>query len=83
MLRFNVDEYGATSDVQTTECTDPVFCKPSAAATRRFIYHPEIRYGELVFANGLETKMTYRLANEDGSIIPEPEGPMQPCIGIA
>jgi hypothetical protein len=81
MVTFNVNRRGETTDVQTQVCTDQVFCEPTTEATTRWIYYPKIDYGEVVERPGVESKMSFRLTNEHGQIIPEPDDIMQPCTG--
>ncbi|WP_298915399.1 hypothetical protein [uncultured Algimonas sp.] len=81
VVAFTVAEDGDTVDVRSRECTEQIFCDPSAKAVRHFIYHPELRYGTPREVRDMETKMMFRLVSEDGTLIPEPDGPMEPCVG--
>ncbi|MGB6319489.1 MAG: hypothetical protein WBG08_12685 [Litorimonas sp.] len=78
---FNTSRSGEPIDVQTEACTDQVFCEATTEAVNRFIYHPAIKFGEAVERRGIETKMTYRLADEMGRIIEADEDVMLPCVG--
>jgi len=80
-VSLNVSKNGEAIDVVARECTDPVFCEPTVEAVRRWIYYPKLEYGEVVERSDVSSKMTFRLTDPNGKIIPEPEGDMQPCIG--
>ena len=82
-MSFTVLEDGEVRDVVARECTELVFCDPSALAVSRWHYLPAIRFGKPVEQAELMTKMTFRLNDTDGSLIEEPDGPLIPCIGVA
>lgn len=82
-MTFTVSRHGEPLDVVARACTDQLYCEPSQAAVRRWIYYPALRDGEAVERAGVEPLMTYRLVNERGDLIPPPnEDELQPCIGI-
>jgi hypothetical protein len=80
-MAFNVSRAGETIDVRATECTEQEFCEPSLAAIQRWIYYPKLNYGETAVRREVESKMSFRLTNEAGIVIPEPDGDMVPCVG--
>lgn len=81
VVTLNVAKSGEAVDVVARECTDPVYCEPTVEAVRRWIYYPKLEYREVVERQGVTTKMTFRLTDAEGNVIPEPEEDMQPCIG--
>ena len=80
---FSVLSDGTVRDVEAYACTDLVFCNPSARAASRWHYYPAIRAGKVADHADLETKISFRLSDEAGRLIPEPTGELLPCIGIA
>jgi hypothetical protein len=78
---FNISARGEPTDVRTDECTDQVFCEPTTKATRRWIYHLKLQYGEAVERRRVQSTMRFRLTNFRGQVIPEPSEEMLPCVG--
>ena len=70
-MRFNVSPEGQPFDVQATYCTQSLFERPSIRNVQKWKYNPKIQDGRAVGRVGVETKITYRLADERGNIIPE------------
>jgi hypothetical protein len=70
---FDVSEYGEPINVVIESCTDTIFCAASLDSLSNWIYHPAIENGMPLTRFGVESKVTYRLANEGGQLIPEPE----------
>lgn len=83
MATFNISHFGEVMDARVEECTAQIFCEPRLEAIRRWIYYPKLQYGEVRESYGEENKMSYRLTDENGLLIAEPEGEMQPCVGSA
>lgn len=80
---FDGDVDGRTVNVEATECTDDIFCDPSALAVSRWLYVPKVEDGAFVRRTGIMNTMTFLITDDAGAIIPEPDGPLQPCIGIS
>ena len=79
---FDVSEYGETMNVVIEACTDSIFCAASLDSVVNWIYHPAIKDSLPVQRFAVESKVTYRLADEAGRLIPEPQSPvMELCIG--
>lgn len=70
-MRFNVGTDGAPFNIDAYFCTDRVFERESKKATSKFKYRPKIVDGVAVNMVGVETKITYRLLDERGRLIPE------------
>ena len=70
-VRFNVSPEGQPFDVQATYCTQNLFERPSIRSVQKWKYNPKIQDGRPVGRTGVESKITFRLADERGNIIPE------------
>ena len=68
---FDVGTDGAPFNIQTKYCTDNIFKRESVKATSKFKYRPKIVDGIAVNMTGVETRITYRLLDDRGNIIPE------------
>jgi len=71
LMRFDVSPEGAPFNVEAYSCSSNVFKRNSIKATNKFKYNPKILDGRPVAMRGVETKITYRLTDERGKIIPE------------
>jgi hypothetical protein len=78
---FNISRSGETLDVRAIECTEQEFCEASLAGVQRWIYYPKLNYGETEVRLDVRSKMSFRLTNHAGIVIPEPDGEMEPCVG--
>ncbi len=70
-VRFNVSAEGAPYDVQTTYCTQSLFERATIKSVQRWKFKPKIANGRPVAMMGLKNKVTYRLTDERGRLIPE------------
>ena len=70
-VRFDVSPDGQPFNVQTTSCTDTVFKRASIRSVEKWKYQPKIQDGVAVGRTGVESKITFRLTDERGNIIPE------------
>ena len=70
-VRFNVSPEGQPFDVVTTYCTEKLFERPSIRSVQKWKYNPKIQDGRPVGRSGVESKITFKLADERGNIIPE------------
>jgi len=70
-VRFDVSPEGQPFNVVTTFCTQSVFKRPSTKSVQKWKYNPKIVDGRATARKGVETKITFRLADERGNIIPE------------
>ena len=70
-VRFNVSPEGQPFDVQATYCTERMFESPSVRSVQKWKYNPKIQDGRPVGRSGVESKITFKLADERGNIIPE------------
>ena len=70
-VKFNVSPEGQPFDVVTTYCTEKLFERPSIRSVQKWKYNPKIQDGRPVGRSGVESKITFKLADERGNIIPE------------
>ena len=70
-VRFDVSPEGAPFNVTTTYCTQSLFERATIKSVQRWKYNPKIVDGRAVARKGVENKVTYRLTDERGRIIPE------------
>ncbi len=70
-VRFDVSPEGAPFNVVATYCTQNLFKRPTTKNVQRWKYNPKIVDGRPVSRTGVETKITFRLTDERGNIIPE------------
>jgi len=70
-VRFNVSAEGAPYDVQTTYCTQSLFERATIKSVQRWKFNPKMVGGRAVVMQGVENKVSYRLSDDRGNIIPE------------
>ncbi len=68
---FSVNTLGATYNVRAKNCSHYMFETSSISATQRFKYRPRLQGGQPVDMHGVTTKITYRVLDEDGRLMPE------------
>ena len=70
-VRFDVSPEGAPFNVVATYCTQKLFERATIKSVQKWKYNPKIVDGRSVARKGVENKVTYRLTDERGRIIPE------------
>lgn len=70
---FDIEVTGKPSNVRVTRCTDGIFRGASIKAVENWVYLPAQKNGALIVREGVETKMSFKLTDEFGRLIPEPE----------
>lgn len=70
-VMFNVTNTGYPTDVQALNCSDPVFKAPAVQSVRFWYYYPKIENGTLVERRNIRSKITFKLTDETGELIPE------------
>jgi len=70
-IRFDVSPEGAPFNIVSTFCTQRLFERPSIKSVSKWKYNPKIVDGRPTARSGVETKITFRLADERGNVIPE------------
>jgi len=68
---FDVSKIGRPTNIRATQCTEPHFENPSIESVSWWFYNPKVERGTAVSALNIESKMSFRLTNEDGKIIDE------------
>lgn len=70
-ISFNVNPNGLTKDVVATACTDDIFMRPSKRSVQRYEYEPRLKDGQPASICGVRTKVSFRLMDENGVVVPE------------
>ena len=70
-VRFDVSPEGAPFNVVATYCSQKLFERSSIKSVQKWKYNPKIVDGRSVSRSGVESKITFRLTDERGKIIPE------------
>ncbi len=70
-VRFDVSPEGQPFNVTTTYCTSNIFERSTIKSVQKWKFNPKIVDGRSVSMSGVENKVTYRLTDERGKIIPE------------
>ncbi|MGB6228978.1 MAG: energy transducer TonB [Litorimonas sp.] len=70
-VKFNVSPEGQPFDVVATYCTQSLFERPSIRSVQKWKYNPKIQDGRPVGRVGVQSQITFKLADERGNIIPE------------
>ncbi len=70
-VRFDVSPEGAPFNVSATYCTQSLFSRATIKSVQKWKYNPKIVDGRSVSRSGVESKITFRLTDERGKIIPE------------
>ena len=70
-VRFDVSPEGAPFNVQATYCTQSLFERASIKSVQKWKYNPKIVDGRAVARSGVESKITFKLTDERGRMIPE------------
>lgn len=70
-VRFDVSPDGAPFNVSATYCTASLFERASVKSVEKWKYNPKIVDGRSVSRTGVESKITFRLTDERGNILPE------------
>ncbi len=70
-VKFDVSPEGQPFNVSATYCTQSLFSRASIKSVEKWKYNPKIVDGRSVSRSGVESKITFRLTDERGKIIPE------------
>ena len=70
-VQFDVSPEGQPFNVLATYCTKSLFKRSSIKSVQKWKYNPKIVDGRGVARSGVESKITFRLTDERGKIIPE------------
>ncbi len=70
-VRFDVSPEGQPFNVQTTYCTQSLFSRATIKSVSKWKYNPKIVDGRSVSRSGVISKISFRLTDERGKILPE------------
>jgi len=70
-VRFDVSPEGSPFNVTAPYCTQSLFKRASVKSVEKWKYNPKIVDGRSVARSGVESKITFRLSDERGKLIPE------------
>ena len=70
-VKFDVSPEGQPFNVTATYCTQSLFERASIKSVQKWKYNPKIVDGRSVARSGVESKISFRLTDERGKIIPE------------
>ena len=70
-VMFDVTNTGYPTDVETLNCTDPIFKAAAIHSTRLWYYYPKVENNILVKRTNMRSKISFRLTDEAGELIPE------------
>ena len=70
-VRFDVSAKGTPYNVRATYCSQSLFERATIISVQNWKFKPRISGGLPVAMSGLENKVTYRLTDERGNLIPE------------
>jgi len=74
-MEFDVSQTGTPFNIRVKNCTEYIFAGPSITAIKSWVYLPAKKDSTFVVREGVENKMSFRLTNELGTLIPEPLAP--------
>ncbi|MEP3891157.1 MAG: energy transducer TonB [Hellea sp.] len=70
-VRFDVSPEGAPFNVTATYCTQSLFERSTIKSVTKWKYNPKIVDGRSVARKGVESKISFKLTDERGRLIPE------------
>lgn len=70
-VQFDVSPEGAPFNVVATYCTQSLFERATIKSVQKWKYNPKVVDGRNVARTGVQNKVTYRLSDERGRLIPE------------
>ena len=71
LVRFDVSAKGAPYNITTTYCSQSLFKRSTVKSVEGWKFKPKISGGLPVAMSGLRNKVSYRLTDERGNLIPE------------
>lgn len=70
-FRYDVNKEGRVFNIRTLNCSDSIFEKSALKALKAWRYSPQISKGITVETKDLESRLSFKLRNEHGDLIPE------------
>jgi len=71
LFSLGIDRHGKVTEILETKCTEPVFESSSARTAMKYLYLPKLVNGAAVPSVDVNAKVTFKLADANGKIIPE------------
>lgn len=75
IMVFDINNYGRTENIRA-DCTHETFIRNSELVVGTWSFTPKVERGMPVTQKDVETKVTYRVMDESGNLLPGPEGAM-------
>jgi len=69
-MRFDVSLRGVPTNIRATDCAHDIFRTASIESVAKWYYNPRKKNGKPVGIVGVETKITYKLVDKRGKLIP-------------
>lgn len=76
IMVFDVNNYGRTENIRATECTHENFVRNSELVVGTWSFTPKVERGMPVTQKDVKTKLTYRVMDDSGTLLPGPKGAM-------
>lgn len=73
-VKFDVSPEGSPFNVVNTFCTSRLLERSTIKSVEKWKFNPKIVDGRPTAMRGVENKVTYRLMDERGKLLPEPRG---------
>jgi len=70
-VHFNVDPKGQPEDIIACFCTQKTLEEPAIESVKKWKYNPKFSEGLPTARTGVETRITFKVSDSDGNIIPE------------
>lgn len=71
VVRFDINAQGAPFNITTPYCSQNMFSRPTLKAVSGWKYRPAMQDGAAQTSRSVETKVVFRLMDENGEMIPE------------
>lgn len=71
-VRFDVSAEGSPYNVDAYSCTTPILSSATVKSVQKWRFNPKVLNGRNVAMTGVENRVTFRLLDEGGNLLPEP-----------
>lgn len=71
MMKFDVSGQGTPFNIEAVSCSESLFARASVRAVQKWKYRAKMVEGLPVTRNGLTTRISFKLTDERGNVIPE------------
>ena len=76
---YLVTPSGRPEDIRVGQCTEAMFCRPTARSVRNWILFPSIQKGRVADTERVHGTMSFRLTRRTGTVIDEPDTMSATC----